>query len=950
MKPIMAYCLLFFSFATSAQSLEDLVLDAGQLYLDGKYEQAVPAAQKAVVLLKQQLGEENIFYIGLQTILASSYEHLFQYQQSEIIYLDVKERIRRVSGEEHESYTACLNNLAGLYEHMGQYEKSEPLFIKAIAIRKKIAGENDPAYCTSMNGLAALYHSMGQYSKSEPLYIQVKDIRKKLLGENNIDYATSLNNLATLYAEMGQYEKAEPLYTTSLEIRKKLLGENNSDYATSLNNLASLWQSMEKYTKAEASYIKAMEIRKKTLGTDHVDYATSLNNLASLYVTTGQYKKAEPLLIEATDTWKRAVGANSPEYAMGLNNLATFYRKTQTQPQKAETLYLESIRLRKAMLGETHPYYLDTQNGLALLYAQLGQYAKAEPLFFSSSHTLLQNITNTFPILSEKEKGNYLEYNREIIDCNNSFLYNYPRASASVVENNYNLELGFKSLSLADTRNMLESVRNSSDTVVKGIFARWMTAKNILSKQYALPAATRMKDLKALEADAERLEKELNRRSSAFGNQQKGFRVTVQDVRKNLGPDEAAIEFVKFRLYNVTWTDSVIYGAYILRKEDAVPRFVPLCEKKQLDRLFDSAGNTATKLVKNFYRGLDIKSREARLGTKLYQLIWEPLEPFLKGIKKIAYSPAGKFYGIAFHALPVDSSTILMDKYQLQQYTSTRQLSLRTETNNSSGPGGIVLFGDALFTMDSLELVRQRKSGINKDGDVVSGSLAKNRGNENGVWVDLPGTAEEIKKISQLFEQNKISNKSFIQAAASEDNLKAFASKAPPVMHIATHGFFLPDPEKKNQKRNGIGQGNAYSLADDPLLRSGIVLAGGNYAWSGKAPVEGVEDGIVTAYEISQLNLSNTELVVLSACETALGDVKGSEGVFGLQRGFKMSGVKKMIVSLWQVPDKETAELMTGFYTYWLSGKSLNASFYQAQSDMRKKYPAYYWAAFVLVE
>ena len=128
------------------------------------------------------------------------------------------------------------------------------------------------------------------------------------------------------------------------------------------------------------------------------------------------------------------------------------------------------------------------------------------------------------------------------------------------------------------------------------------------------------------------------------------------------------------------------------------------------------------------------------------------------------------------------------------------------------------------------------------------------------------------------------------------------------------------------------------------------VLSGANYAWSGKTPVEGVEDGIVTAYEISQLNLSNTELVVLSACETALGDVKGSEGVFGLQRAFKMAGVKKMIVSLWQVPDKETAELMTSFYTYWMKGKTINDAFAQAQADMRKKYSPFYWAAFVLVE
>jgi CHAT domain-containing protein len=577
------------------------------------------------------------------------------------------------------------------------------------------------------------------------------------------------------------------------------------------------------------------------------------------------------------------------------------------------------------------------------------EYKKAEPLFLSSSNTLLQNIASTFSILSEKEKGNYLEYNREIIDCNNSFLYTGPAASAAIAENNYNLELGFKSLSLADTRNMLEQVRNSKDTAVKRIFNQWVAAKKALAKQYAAPSSGKTIDLKTIEAETENLEKELNRRSAVFSSQQKTLRVTMQDVQKGLADDEAAVEFIKFKLYNNKWTDSVMYAAYVLRKNDKAPQFIPLCEKKQLQKLFDSAGTTASTLVKNFYRGMDIKSKGAKLGTDLYKLIWEPLEPFLKGVKKISYSPAGKLYGVAFHALPVDSSTILMDKYQLQQYTSTRQISLRTQAAERVKPGSIVLFGDAMFTMDSLQLVKQRKNNINAEVSSASTYTSKTRGNESGVWVSLPGTADEIKQIGQLFEQNKIGTQSFVQALASEDNFKSLSGKGQEIIHVATHGFFLPELKKK-ERASGISQGNVYSLAEDPLMRSGLVLAGGNYAWSGKKPVDGVEDGIATAYEISQLNLSNTELLVLSACETALGDIKGSEGVFGLQRGFKMAGVKKMIVSLWQVPDKETAELMTTFYTYWLKGKTVNESFYQAQADMRKKYTPFYWAAFVLVE
>ena len=210
-------------------------------------------------------------------------------------------------------------------------------------------------------------------------------------------------------------------------------------------------------------------------------------------------------------------------------------------------------------------------------------------------------------------------------------------------------------------------------------------------------------------------------------------------------------------------------------------------------------------------------------------------------------------------------------------------------------------------------------------------------------------TAEEVKMIKGLFDQKKITAKVFTQTVATEENLKALDGNSPQVLHIATHGFFLPQANKKRQENN-LSNENTYTLAEDPLMRSGLILAGGNYAWSGKAPIAGVEDGVVTAYEISQLNLSNTELVVLSACETALGDVIGSEGVFGLQRAFKMAGVKKLIVSLWQVPDKETAELMTAFYTYWIQGKTIEESFCQALADMRKKYSPFYWAAFVLVE
>ena len=188
-------------------------------------------------------------------------------------------------------------------------------------------------------------------------------------------------------------------------------------------------------------------------------------------------------------------------------------------------------------------------------------------------------------------------------------------------------------------------------------------------------------------------------------------------------------------------------------------------------------------------------------------------------------------------------------------------------------------------------------------------------------------------------------------AVATEEEFKALDGRSPQVLHLATHGFFLPTTDTKRKNNNDPNPGNnAFTVQQNPMFRSGLVLTGGNHAWKGDPAVPGREDGILTAYEIAQMDLSSTDLVVLSACETALGDLQGNEGVIGLQRAFKMAGVKQMIMSLWRVPDKETMELMTMFYRNWLGGQSTREALRSAQLKMKEKYPPYYWAAFVVVE
>lgn len=945
MKRALILLLLFISLVSSAQNIEDLVKEAAGLFLSEQYQKAIPVAEKAAAGIKELLGEDNDLYIGLLIILATSYENTFQYLKAESFYIQAGELMKKTTGEKSQSFTAYLHNLATLYYKTGQYEKAESFFLRAQEITRSMTGDNDTTYASTLNSLAVLYESMGQYEKAEPLFIHAMAIRKKMLGEDHPGYATVLNNLAVYYKDIGQFEKAEPLFNRVLEIRKKTVGENHADYAASLNNLASCLEDLGQYEKAESLYIRSGNLRKLILGENHPDYAASINNLAGLYTVRGEYSKAEPLLVRATAIWKNVLGENHPDYALSLNNLAAFYRKSQSQYTKAEMLYQNAIQLRKTLLGEKHPLYGDSQTDLALLYSQMGQYAKAEPLLILGSNIFLQNIAGTFSILSEKEKANYLKYNISTLDINTSFLYNYPLADPAVIRNSLNLLLGFKSLALADTRLMLESVRNSNDTAIKRIFENWLVQKNLLSKQYSLAKDKRMPGIQKIEEETEALEKELTKRSAAFRKQQNAFRIYMPDIQKNLAPDEAAVEFVRFKLYNKKLTDSVIYAAYVFGKNDPVPHFVPLCEEQQLARFFTKSGKAAGN-IKSFYDSDAGGNNDHRIGDSLYVLVFKPLLPFLKGIRKISYSPAGLLYRIAFHALPAGENQLLIDKYELNQYISTRQLAIEKETREIKNRS-IWLFGDVAFSMDSISIVKQKRTG--ETGPTLYTSLVSRGGNRDA-WKNLPGTADEIKDIQDLFEKHNARSVSYTQQKATEEQFKSLSGKPPSVIHLATHGFFLPDPERKMKEGLVVDDQNAFRLAGDPMLRSGIVLAGVNRVWNGQSPIDGCEDGIVTAYEISQLDLGNTDLVVLSACETALGDIKGTEGVFGLQRAFKLAGVKNMILSLWKVPDTETAELMKIFYTYYLQGETAREALGKAQQDMRKKYKPYYWAAFVLIE
>jgi len=921
------------------QTLNDSLL---YYYQQGNFIKALEFGEKGLLKAKEETNENHPQYASALSNLASVYESLGRYSEVEALILKALEIRKKFPGEKKLDYGESINNLAQYNSDIGNYAQAETLYLEVLQILKMALGETHLYYAITLNNLAGVYEEMGEYNKAEPLYLDALNVYKKEIGADSPEYAISLNNLANLYQKMGIYTKAELFFKETLSIRKKTLGEENKFYASCLNNLANLYMKMRDDSLAEPLFLRSIEIYKKIKADSHPDYAATINNLSILYKLQGRYDKAEKLLTEAMNIDKKTLGDTHPKYAMDMNNLGNLYEHMGNY-SKAEIMFTDALSIRIKALGENHSFTAESQISLGRLYERMGQYARAEPYFLRNSNIVIRNIKSAFTVMSEKEKEAFMENAVSLSNSENTFLFHYSNASSVILNEFANNQLLFKGLILDDSKRILASIIGNRDTSVSELYNNWQKQRKLLSKQYALPIQNRMENLSAVESRCEDLEKDLNRRSAGFRNINGTFEVKGSQVLEKLSDNEAAIEFIKFNVSGNNETDSTIYAAYVFTSANSFPAFVPLFEERQLQKILDSAGATSTAMVDKLYRGVEIKSNAGTgLGKDLYRLVWSPLEPHLKGITRVSFSPAGKLYGISFHSMIIDSTRLLMDNYELHQHASIRQLALNNN-EKAARPKNIVLFGDADFSMDSLQLISNKKNQIDADA-INSVQIPDSRGNYSSTWPRLIGTGKEVNSIQRLFSVNKITPRSFTRSSASEGNLKLLSGHSPQILHIATHGFFLP------VRSNNSVSGNALMSARDPLLRSGLILSGGNYAWSGKTPIEGIEDGIVTAYEISQLDLSNTELVVLSACETALGDIKGTEGVFGLQRAFKMAGVKKMIVSLWQVPDKETAELMKTFYSYWLKGKTIDQAFAQTQSDMRKKYSPYYWAAFVLIE
>lgn len=795
-------------------------------------------------------------------------------------------------------YLKTISNQGLLYGTMGRFVQAETFTAEALDMRKSKFGENNIGVAASMNNYGVLHYNLGRFNESEKSLQSALNI----LSQNNMQaampFAIVQNNQAMLFQTIGRFEEAEKVLKEAIVTAEKLQSAKSTNHLKFLSNLALLYQQMGKYPEAETIYL-GME---KRLGKSNPDYASMLNNQAALYLVMGKEDKVEELLKKSASIYKASFGENNIAFAKSTSDLGNFYRYKERYTE-AQPLLEKAAGIREEVLGKSHPLYVQSREDLAILSWKQKNYAHAYMVYREVMDNSLDFINRYFPPMSESEKTKYWD----VLSPRFQRFYNFAIEAGSfdknIIQDLYDYHIATKALLLSTTNKVKQSIFNSGDAQLIKDYVSWIDQKESLARLYAY-SKEELKEQKinldSLERAANGMEKTLSERSKDFSQGYSTSKTSYKQIRDLLGDADAVVEVVRLRSYTQKFTNDSKYVALILTKGAELPKAV----------IFDNGQNLEGRYSKYYRNAVQQKIPDEYS----YDQYWASIDKELAGKKNIYVSPDGVYNQLNLNTLKKTGGDYVINRYDLTILGNSKDLIALKGRKTSAPKKTATLLGFPDYGGTSLNA--------------------------------LPGTKVEIDGISKILKTSGYQVTQLMAATATEASLKNM--KGPLLVHIATHGYFLKDVENEGSAF-GVHLENAN---DNPLLRSGLMLAGAAKTVSGtQMPnLESNDNGVLTAYEAMNLNLQGTSLIVLSACETGLGDVKAGEGVYGLQRAFLVAGAEAMIMSLWKVDDAATQQLMSAFYSNWLKLGNKQKAFKQAQLQLMTKFKdPYYWGAFVMM-
>ena len=935
--------------------------------------------------------------------LAYAYDLAGRYSKSEELYLKLIEEDRITSGRKSKNYLLSVQGLADHYtltgeaekglalirqnkrsvdrrsfdealmlryegdflEMKGQYSKAEEVLLESLKTMEATGYYPSLEYAYTLNSLGTVYTNNGQLPAAEKTYEMALDILERLSSEDEEGLVGTMYNMSLVYQDLGNYDEAIKLLAKVLADDEAYYGKKSVNYAQTLNEIGYTYYLQGDHFTSEEKLLEGLEILTDLGEKESQLYSVLSGTLARTYSAIEDFDQAEIYAKEAIKGLEGAGLTSGQNYARAIGNLSEIYMKAGKTTEAAEYTKL-ALDTYEKLLGNKHPLYATAARRVAIVKWQQSLLDEALDYYQKTFDNYFAQINAYFPILSEEEKSKfYFNKLKPTFEQFNSFVIENRSEDPVLLGKMYDYQLATKGLIFYATNKVRENILNSGDTVLINKYETWIGQKESLAQLFsASDLAPEIRNFKidSLNTAANALEKELSESSSVFATNFASQDITWQDIKAQLKPGEAAIEIVRFRDFDPEnggmYTDEVYYAGLIVKHDSESPEIVIMRNGQQME----------TKYLANYRNAIKYQMNEVYS----YRLFWRPLDNKLQGIKRLYFSPDGVYNQISIYTLQNPATKqFTIDEFEFELMTNTKDLLTGKKSGSSDGQS--YLFGYPDYNMGGKapqmseeEEAEQRSLGRGASRGVrgtrsadpsedianltkgglprgIRGNLLRYMGSGSGMPM-LPGTQREINLIDSLYHNSQAPTVTYMSDVALEDNIKSINN--PKTLHIATHGFFL-------EEEPGATIENEDHHVSNPMLRSGLIMAGANtYIRDGQIvtdkPVK--DDGILTAYEAMNLNLDQTELVVLSACETGLGEVQNGEGVFGLQRAFKVAGADAIIMSMWTVDDDATQELMTIFYEEWLSGKTKRDAFNMAQKRLKDKWKKpYYWGAFVMV-
>jgi CHAT domain-containing protein len=806
---------------------------------------------------------------------------------------------------------STAKELSSLLIQLGRYTETEILLVGLLEEYELQYGPASMRLIEPLVNLGRLTLLSGDYTEANVIALRANGIATKIYGDVSTKTAPTQKLISDIDYQIGDYDNAEASIQQALKSQEKQFGRNHIEVAKSLSQLALIkFYKGDKKDEVEKLLTEARDIIGARLGKDNPQYAEMLKNLAILYISEKRFEIAFSSLQQAEAIWKAKAGRKRNINVAGIYSLTGDVYYQQKNYNKADEFYTKAKDLYEKFFSRNHPEYVKILSKMARVSFMEKDYKRAKRNIEEALTNYETFIKQIFPAQSEREKAKYWNTIKGDFEFYNTLAFSQLEDFRDLSGKVYNYQLLTKALLLSSSIKVRERILNSPDESLKELYGTWVKRKEDLTNAFSM-STQQLSDngisIEGMKSEVEGLERELSAKSELFGEGFENKKVTYENVAKSLGKNEVAVEIVRYRHFNHDFTDSIAYVALYVKNDNTRPKAIQMAEGYRMEtRFFRYYRNCMIGKIPDVYS---------------YKVFWEPIQKEIGQYATIYISPDGVYNQLNLEALPTPDGKYVIDNSNIVMVSNTKDLYLRKQkskeaTVNTSNSA--TMFGNPTFYLTA------------STGNISS----------------LPGTEKEVKELDDLLRQKGWKTSEYTEGQATEEKVKDLES--PKIFHIATHGFYTPADASASHEQSMTE--NEAQLSENPLLKTGLLLRGAGDVLAKTKYNYNIESGILTAYEAMNLNLDKTDLVVLSACETGLGDIQNGEGVYGLQRAFLVAGAKVLIMSMFKVDDEATQKLILNFYRKWLTTSNLRQSFVDAKKELRVEYPdPIYWGAFMMI-